>query len=173
MTDRGGDPEGGYDEFFDACLPVVLGVVGRLTASRADAEDVAVEALGRAFADWPRLGVLPYRQAWVVRVATNLVLADRRRARRLRPELPPPSAADVGDTVALQATLLTALRRLPRRQREAVVLRYLADLPEAEVAALLGVTSGSVKTHVHRGLRSLRSALGHSEQGDGLDVRSI
>ena len=54
---------------------------------------------------------------------------------------------------------MAALRRLPRRQREVVTLRYLADVPEAEVARLLGISAGSVKTHASRGLAALRLGL--------------
>ena len=56
--------------------------------------------------------------------------------------------------------LVRALRALPRRQREVVALRYLADRPEAEVADLLGCSAGAVKQHAHRGLAALRARLG-------------
>lgn len=59
----------------------------------------------------------------------------------------------------LRIVLSDALARLPRRQREVVALRYLADLSEAQVAASLGISTGSVKTHLHRGLISLRGRL--------------
>ena len=48
----------------------------------------------------------------------------------------------------------------PRQQRAVLVLRYFEDLPEADVARLLGCSPGTVKTHTHRGLRALRTALG-------------
>jgi RNA polymerase sigma factor (sigma-70 family) len=69
----------------------------------------------------------------------------------------------VGDSerdVDLRLVLASALRSLPKRQRQAIVLRYLADLPADEVARVLQISDGSVKVHVHRGLRALRSALG-------------
>lgn len=56
--------------------------------------------------------------------------------------------------------VLAALRRLPARQHEAVTLRYYLDLPESEIAAAMGVSAGSVKTHLHRGLSSLARLLG-------------
>jgi RNA polymerase sigma factor (sigma-70 family) len=65
--------------------------------------------------------------------------------------------AAIDDVVAMRAALVEALCSLPRRQREALALRYLADLPEAEVAAALGVSAGSVKTHLHRGIAQLRA----------------
>jgi RNA polymerase sigma-70 factor (sigma-E family) len=61
---------------------------------------------------------------------------------------------------AEQDRIVTALRRLPDRQREALALRYYLDLPEGEIAAAMGVSAGSVKTHVHRGLASLAALLG-------------
>ena len=55
--------------------------------------------------------------------------------------------------------MMVALRGLPSRQREALVLRYYMDLPEAEIAATMGVSPGSVKTHLHRGLAKLADIL--------------
>jgi RNA polymerase sigma factor (sigma-70 family) len=66
----------------------------------------------------------------------------------------------MGDTHATGTLVRQALARLPRQQRAVLVLRYFEDLPEAEIAALLGCSPGSVKTHAHRGLRTLRELLG-------------
>jgi RNA polymerase sigma factor (sigma-70 family) len=75
--------------------------------------------------------------------------------------VPDGAAADVGALASEeQARVLAALRRLPVRQREALVLRYYADLSEAEIAAAMGVSAGSVKTHAHRGLATLAELLG-------------
>jgi RNA polymerase sigma factor (sigma-70 family) len=57
------------------------------------------------------------------------------------------------------ARVLAALRRLPRRQQEVLVLRYYADASEAEIAEALGVSRGAVKSHAHRGIAALREAL--------------
>lgn len=57
-------------------------------------------------------------------------------------------------------TVLSALRTLPDRQREVLVLRYYLDLSEAEIAATLGISPGSVKTHAHRGLAALATHIG-------------
>jgi RNA polymerase sigma factor (sigma-70 family) len=62
--------------------------------------------------------------------------------------------------VALRIALVTTMVGLPRRQREAVALRYLADLREVDVAAAMGVTPGAVKRHLSRGLAKLRTSLG-------------
>jgi RNA polymerase sigma factor (sigma-70 family) len=84
---------------------------------------------------------------------------------RWRREIPidqPPElgyADDHADRHADGQLIGAALARLPQRQRAVLVLRYFADLPEAEVAAILGCSPGSVKTHAHRGLKALRSQL--------------
>jgi RNA polymerase sigma-70 factor (sigma-E family) len=60
--------------------------------------------------------------------------------------------------------MVAALRRLPGRQREALVLRYYLDLPEADIAATMRVSPGSVKTHLHRGLAALAHQLGEDDR---------
>lgn len=71
-----------------------------------------------------------------------------------------PSAEDLAVLHEAGDALLLALARLPRRQREVVVLRYGSDLSEAQVADLLGISAGAVKSHAHRGLAALRDVLG-------------
>ena len=70
------------------------------------------------------------------------------------------SGADPADQHAAGDQVRQALAALPRQQRAVLVLRYFEDLPEADVARLLGCSAGTVKTHAHRGLRALRTALG-------------
>jgi RNA polymerase sigma-70 factor (sigma-E family) len=157
-----------YDRFFDECLPSVLGLARRLTGNPSQAEDIAIEALGRAYAHWEKVRQMEHARAWVLRVTTNLVIGQ---ARRRRIELPTGATEpDVADVVALRLALLATMRTLPRRQREAVALRYLVDMPEREVAAAMGVTAGSVKKHLSRGLAALRAALGTDiDRGGGLE----
>src|SRR5215218_3540794 len=90
----------------------------------ATAEDVAAEALGRAYSQWERISGLDYREAWVMRVASNVAI-DTVRKRRGIPMAPPP--VDPADAAATRVTLVAALRLLPPRQRDVVVLRYLSD----------------------------------------------
>jgi len=68
-------------------------------------------------------------------------------------------ADEPGAVVAQRRELVAVLQDLPTRQREVLALRYLADLPEADVAAALGCTVGTVKQHASRGLTALRAAL--------------
>ena len=62
--------------------------------------------------------------------------------------------------------MVAALRRLPGQQREAIVLRYYADLSEAEAAAAMGISRGAVKSHAARGMAALRADLEHESRGD-------
>jgi RNA polymerase sigma factor (sigma-70 family) len=64
--------------------------------------------------------------------------------------------------VERRGTLLDALRGLPRRQREVLALRYYLDLSEAEIADVLGISRGAVKSHASRGAAALRAVLGPS-----------
>jgi RNA polymerase sigma-70 factor (sigma-E family) len=88
---------------------------------------------------------------------------DRHDARHtVAPTVVGPEASVVAD--AEHERIVVALRRLPERQREALALRYFLDLPEAEMAAAMGVSPGSVKTHLHRGLATLARRLGEDDQ---------
>ena len=156
----GGEPVPTFDDCFDALASVGYRVAYRLLGDRSDAEDTAQEAVARAFARWGR--VADHAEPWVARTTANLALDQlrargRRRRRELRDE---PSAGTEAARLAIQRVELgRALRALPARQRQVVVLRYLADRPEAEVADALGLSLGTVKRHAHRGLAALRVAL--------------
>jgi len=155
----------GYDDFFRLVLPRAVSVARRVTGDRASAEDAAVEALARAHLHWARVGALPWREAWVLRVAS-------REALRQLPKTPAfvsrPVAGDESESVALRQALVAALRRLPKRQREAVALRYLADLSESDVGLALGIGQGTVKTHLHRGLAAMRILMGREFKEEDL-----
>jgi RNA polymerase sigma factor (sigma-70 family) len=84
-----------------------------------------------------------------------------------------PAASDEAESVALRQALVAALRRLPTRQREAVVLRYLADMSEADVGLALGIRQGTVKTHLHRGLAALRVLMGRDLKEEDLGTLGL
>ncbi len=149
----------GFEEAFDDLFAAARRIAVRLVGGGAEADDVAAEALARAYARWPKVRDLDYRDAWVMRVTANVALDVLRRAKR---PLPTPVAAEVdpAEAAVTRIALARALRHLSRRQRDVVVLRYLADLSEADVAASLGVSAGSVKQHAHRAVDALRRALG-------------
>jgi RNA polymerase sigma-70 factor (sigma-E family) len=145
-----------YDERFAELASLSYRIAYRMSGSREESRDIAQEAMARAYARWPK--VRDAAPGWVSRVTTNLTL-DLLRKRR-RPQLPGGEPArDLANAVVRRAELVEALRPLPRRQRDVVVLRYLADLSEADVARSLGCSVGTVKQHAHRGLAALRASL--------------
>jgi RNA polymerase sigma factor (sigma-70 family) len=141
-------------------LPCVR--LARRVVGDSDAEDVAVEAFARALERWRTVGELTYLDPWILRVTANISLDRLRRMRRSAAIAQVDPQSD--DTAALRITLQQALRRLPKRQREVIVLRYLADLSEPDVAAALGISLGSVKTHARRGINALRLHFGDNHE---------
>ena len=153
----GAGPVEAFEETFTRMFPRAFRLARRILGDSAAAEDVAAEALARAYAQWPKVESLPYRDGWVLRVTTNLAID---RLRRHRPDQPVPAELLAEDALVLRLALTAALRSLPRRQRQAVALRYLGEMSESEVAQALDVSVGTVKTHTHRGLAALRTRLG-------------
>jgi RNA polymerase sigma factor (sigma-70 family) len=128
----------------------------RVAGDAGLAEEIAAETLARTFVKWSR--VQSYCQAFVVRVATNLALDTvRRRKPRIDP-VPPPGTPE--DDVVVRLALVAALGRLSHRQRQVLVLRYVVGLDEREVADVLQINPGTVKTHMRRGIEALRRRFG-------------
>jgi RNA polymerase sigma-70 factor (sigma-E family) len=147
----------GFDDEFDAMYSVACQVAYRILGSRPDAEDVAQEALVKAYVAWHRIE--SHARPWVATVAAGAAIDRWRRLQRAVPA-DTVTAADGPDTAIVDRLILReALQRLPRRQRDAVVMRYLADLPEADVAHAMGCSTGTVKQHASRGLAALRVQL--------------
>jgi RNA polymerase sigma factor (sigma-70 family) len=146
-----------FDDRFEVLSGLAHRVAYRLLGNREEAREVAQETLAKAFARWRK--VAAYDEPWVARVATNQALDI---CRRRRPSVPLDDqmwspGADPASVALQRHGLADCLRKLSRRQREVVVLRYLADLPEREVADLLHTTVGSVKQHAHRAISRLRA----------------
>lgn len=154
-------PDEDFEAAFDRVYPRAERLARRILGDAGAAEDVAAEALARLCLHWARLRDTEYVDGWVLRVAANLAI-DATRKKPLAVAAPHVPSDD--DAVALRLALSAALRHLARRQREVVALRYLSDLSEAEVAATLGISQGSVKTHTSRGLAALRARLGDTEE---------
>jgi RNA polymerase sigma factor (sigma-70 family) len=143
----------------------------RLLGNQAAAEDVAQEALTRAYVHWTRLD--ERREGWVVTTAVNIVLDGFRRDKRWRRFHSDTAATLATTTDAVDADeqtqrldLQRLLAALPRRQRQVAVLRYLEDRPVREVADLLGCSTGTVKRHAARAAATLRTALGFDPATD-------
>jgi len=153
-----------FEDAFPRLYADAYRVAFRLLGERSEAEDVAQEACARAYSRWS--SIHDYAEPWCVRVAGNLALdALRARTRAVRRQERLVSAHGSGTTApgdigaVERLDLYAALTELPKRQREAVVLRYLGDQSEQDTAALLGLSVGSVKTHASRGLARLREVM--------------
>jgi RNA polymerase sigma-70 factor, ECF subfamily len=164
-----------FDEAAPALFDVAYRVAYRLVSERTEAQDVAQEALIRAYKDWT--GVHTYADRWVARVAANLALNSirSRRRRSRREERDGREVIDLSERAhadpVLRVDLQRALTKLGRREREAVVLHYFADLTYDDIAELLGVSAGAVKSYVHRGVARLREQVG--DLGGGRPVEEV
>lgn len=152
-----------YAEFYAAARPRLRGTAYLLCGDWHRAADLAQEGLIRLYVVWPRLRRNGAEFAYARKAVVSAYLdANRRRSSQERPterDWEQPSADNVAGDVVDRATIMTALARLPERQRAAVVLRYFEDLSVRDCAEILGCTEGTVKTHTSRGLDTLRSLL--------------
>lgn len=130
-----------------------------LGCARGDAEDAVQDALLRCYGAWARVSAADDRDAYVYRVLVNGIVRGRRR--RWRGEVPhaavpePTPAGDPAVDVPLGQSVRTALARLTVEQRQVLVLRYFADLTEAQIASVLGIAPGTVKSRASRALAAL------------------
>ncbi len=145
----------------------LIGLASLLCDDRATCEDVVQEAFAGLYRRWWRLrdpnGAVAYLNKAVVNGSRNHLLRGRRASasmRRLVPQLEALSSAEQ-DLIARDEVdrVRRAIRGLPQRQRQVIVLRYYLDMSEAEIAETLNVSAGSVKRHASRGLATLARAM--------------
>ncbi len=156
-----------FQSFLDAERDVVwrylVSIVGR-----ADAEDCFQETFISALRAYPRLRAGSNTRAWVLTIAERKALdAHRARGRRALALADPtedgapgessPSAQD--EAFAPDTALWDAVRELPARQRSAVVLRYVGDLPHRDIASAIGCSEEAARRSLHEGLTQLRKAV--------------
>jgi RNA polymerase sigma-70 factor (sigma-E family) len=153
-----------FSEFYttsrDDCLRIVLVNV----ADSQLAEDLVAEAFTRAWMSWRKVREHPVPHAWVVRTALNAHVSWwRRRRRELTVDDPTAltrlegSQLERSADLDLDEALVAALRALPLRQREVITLRVFFDLDTDATAKLLGVSPGTVSSHLHRAIATLRA----------------
>jgi RNA polymerase sigma-70 factor, ECF subfamily len=155
----------GFEEFYTATVGRLIGVLFPVTGDLHEAKDIVQEAYARASTRWARLRDYDAPEAWVRRVAMNLATDRGRRLQRQARALlraGPPPAVPPASVEAM--ALADALRTLPVHQRQAIVLHHLVDLPLDEVAAILGTRTGTVKSWLARGRRTLAARLGEPEE---------
>jgi RNA polymerase sigma-70 factor (ECF subfamily) len=154
-----------FERFFREEHPKLVALGLAWTGDRDTARELAQETMTRAFRSWERLRDFELPGAWVRRVMLNLLI-DRKRheQRQLRvidrlstpTEAPPPEL--------INGAWWTAVRALPDQQRAAVTLHYLEDLSIAQVAEVLNMAPGTVKSTLSRAREKLRIALGEGER---------
>lgn len=181
MTDPGGDgttwehlaphvatiQSASFDSFYSAEFTSLVALARALTGSSA-AEDIAQDAMIAAYRRWPEIEKFDKPAAWVRRVCANLATSViRRRAAEGRAIL------RIGG-MRQQHTELTAaddafwaeVRRLPRRQAQAIALHYIYDLPVSDIAGTLDCSDSTVKAHLVRGRTALANRLDIKEQDE-------
>lgn len=161
------------DELLDRFGDELRGVAFLILRDHAEAEDVVVETLLTALRRASTLREPASLRPWLLRVAANHAIDRRRRsARVLHVRVLPEQAAEPGHDPTDRVVILEALALLPVRMRAAVVLRYYADLPVAEVAAAMGTSPNTVKSQLRDALDRLRQTLtGDRAPSAAIEVR--
>jgi RNA polymerase sigma-70 factor (sigma-E family) len=130
-----------------------------------DPENIVAEAYYQIYRKWRELRDNQAAEAYLRSVVCNLTRMRIRHLQVVRrhADSPPEDRVASAESSALlrddQRRLIGALQRLPARQREALVLRHWLDLREAEIAEAMGISPGSVKTHIARGMAALSEAM--------------
>jgi RNA polymerase sigma-70 factor (sigma-E family) len=150
-------------ELAQSARPTLVRIAHSVTGCREDAEDAVQSSFLKAMAAWPRVATQEEwrKQAYVRKIVVNTCRSGWRKwgARVVVGEMPELSQAPAVEAFDDRALIHQALARLPARQREVLMLRYYADLSEAEIAQRLGCAPGTVKSSAARGLRAMRAML--------------
>lgn len=159
-------PRAAVTEIFHHHYRRLVGLAGLMVDDRESAEEVVQDAFEALYRSW---AALRDPQAAVAYLNRSVVNGSRSRLRRRMTErsydvpeagaVASPSAESLGLDRTERDELLAAVRALPRRQREVMVLRYFLDLSEAEIADWLGISTGSVKTHASRAAGTLHTRM--------------
>jgi RNA polymerase sigma-70 factor (sigma-E family) len=152
-----------FDDFAQARMRALLRFAHVLTGDRDRAADLVQDALERTLLAWPRVQSKGDPEGYVRRAIVNRQISVWRRRRRERLVAEPPESAY--DDSRHDRELWDALGTLPPRQRAVLVLRYYEDLTEADAAAVLGCSVGTVKSQASRGLARLRAQVRVDEEG--------
>jgi RNA polymerase sigma-70 factor (sigma-E family) len=157
-----------FDEVVGSNERRLLRLALMLSGEVHTAEDLVQTVLARAHRRWGRIGSLDHPEAYLRTMVVNEFLSWRRRLKnRERPlaELPElPTNEDIGARQAQRDAAWRLLAELPRRQRAVLVLRFYEDLPDDEIAAVLGCSASTVRSNAARGLANLRTGLSAQEE---------
>ncbi len=156
---------GSYQAFYHRELPAMAALAAAVTGSHVQAEDIAQDALIKAYQRWDTVSTYDKPGAWLRRVTINQALSARRRATaevKAKLRLGAERVPTLAPAPAVHDDVWAAVRSLPGKQRAAVALHYLEDLPVAEIAEILDCAESTAKVHLHRG----RAALAEKLEGD-------
>jgi len=155
-------PRDDFVRFYEAARDDCLRTVYASTRDLSLAEDLVAEAFARAWARWRRVSSHPAPRAWIVRTALNAHVSSWRRHRRelrwMQLASEERDAPDV-DATLVDGNLLSAIHRLPERQRQVLALRVFLDLDTATTAELLHIAPGTASAHLARAIAHLRAEL--------------
>jgi RNA polymerase sigma-70 factor (ECF subfamily) len=157
-----------FEDFYIEEFRAVVGLAFALSGSSLAAEDIAQEAFMAASTSWARISRYDNPGAWVRKVVANKAnSAIRNRMREVhalaRVALIQGPSSRVVDLPTEHAEVCSAVRSLPRRQREVVALHYFADYSVSEIALALDIAEGTVKAHLHQGRTRLEHQLSGTE----------
>jgi RNA polymerase sigma-70 factor (sigma-E family) len=160
-----GSAEREFERFVDDVTDNLVRIGYLMTSDPHETEDLVQETLLRVAKRWKHVSCMAYPAAYARRVLVNLVIDGRRRRARVKGELDTPSdidghansrAREMAAEIESASEVRLIVASLPRRQRAVIVLRYCEDMPESEVAELLGCSIGTVKSTASRGVARLR-----------------
>lgn len=155
-----------FEDFYRANFRGTVAIVYGYTGDMSSAQDIAQEAFLRVWQRWQRISRYDDPVAWVRRVSFHLAHSRWRRVKTAAAYLVRQRVEDEPALSPDHVAVVTALRKLPPAQREAIVLHHLMDLPVHEVAEYLEVPVGTVKSWLHRGRGALATEL-------DVDVRGV
>jgi len=168
MSDVG--PVLSYVDLVRACERRLLRLGVMLTGNEHTAEDLVQTVLARAHRKWERIRGVDRPEAYLRTMVVNEFLSWRRLLKNnevlLAEPIERPTHDDLGLRQAQRDATWQLLARLPRKQRAVLVLRYYEDLPDAEIAELLGVAAATVRSNAARALATLREHL-TAEEANG------
>lgn len=153
----------GIDEFrsfYEAKYDTVLKAAFAFCGDRELSRDATQEAFSRALARWRTIKLEPWKESWTLTTALNFIRRTKRRERTEKESLIRPQSPTAGNDVdSDRVDILRALRSLPPRQRQTVVLFYFVDAPISEIAHLMNVSEGTVKKNLFRARQALEPTL--------------
>jgi RNA polymerase sigma-70 factor, ECF subfamily len=147
----------GFEAFYGANLPRIVRACSLVLLDRGEAEDVSAEAFARLWSHWGQIHGEDHAGGYVFKTAMRLCSKRRRRASREVVGAVPERRT--GTDPEARVSVTEALRVLPLRQRQSVVLRDWAGFETVEVARILGTKESTVRVHLARGRAALRDVL--------------